>query len=87
MLKREGDYSSLKLIDFGFVLSVERGGNFEQSCGTAGFIAPELYSETSKYNEKCEVFSIGVIFYKLLTGEHPFEAETFREICRLNIEC
>jgi len=37
-------------------------------CGTPGFVAPEVlgYQSGSKlYDEKCDIFSIGVIFYIL----------------------
>lgn len=37
-------------------------------CGTPGFIAPEIlnYSKTTPiYNEKCDIYSAGIIFYIL----------------------
>jgi calcium-dependent protein kinase len=36
-------------------------------------MAPEVYN--SKYDEKCDVWSCGVILYKLLSGRFPFEAD------------
>ena len=46
-------------------------------CGTYQFIAPELYvSEQDgsmfRYSEKNDIWSLGVIFYTLLTGQNPF---------------
>ena len=44
-------------------------------CGTLGFMAPEiLNSENNTYNEKVDIFSLGCIFYMLLTGKQPFES-------------
>ena len=39
-------------------------------CGTPGFVAPEIISlkDNETYNEKCDIFSAGVIFYFLLRG-------------------
>jgi serine/threonine protein kinase len=43
-------------------------------CGTPGFIAPEIFLD-QKYNEKCDIFSAGVIFYILINGKCLFEAK------------
>lgn len=33
-------------------------------CGTIGFIAPEILNEQiNSYNEQCDMFSVGAIFY------------------------
>ena len=37
-------------------------------CGTPGYVAPEianLVDKSSKYDKVCDVFSSGVIFFKL----------------------
>ena len=44
-------------------------------CGTPGFVAPEIYAfvkPTDHYGLKCDLFSVGVTFFYMLTGTLPY---------------
>lgn len=59
---------TVKIIDFG--TSVIKKGDIKEKTGTAYYIAPEVIK--NNYNEKCDIWSLGVIMYILLSGEPPF---------------
>uniref|UniRef100_A0A7S4QNH5 non-specific serine/threonine protein kinase n=1 Tax=Alexandrium monilatum TaxID=311494 RepID=A0A7S4QNH5_9DINO len=64
-----------KLIDFG-LSSVRRPGDasgrwMKEPVGTVAFVAPEVLSDTH-YGPECDVWSIGIMLYIVLTDQHPF---------------
>lgn len=77
----EADGATIKLIDFGFsAKGFNTQGTDVQGClGTLGYLAPEVVraamSKDASYNEKCDIWSLGVVFYELLSGEPAFHKE------------
>ena len=48
--------------------------------GTPYYVAPEVL--LSEYDEKCDLWSVGVISYMLLSGKPPFTGENEFEIIK-----
>ena len=69
---------TVKLIDFGTCNYLEAGNFLSQTMGTPYFVAPEVLN--GKYNEKCDIWSMGVTLYLLLCGFPPFEGKNSEEI-------
>ncbi|CDW74871.1 protein kinase domain containing protein [Stylonychia lemnae] len=75
---KKGD--QIKLIDFGTAQKFTTGKSMTQTFGTAYYIAPEVL--TSSYDQKCDVWSIGVIMYMLLSGKPPFDGVDDKQIIK-----
>mmetsp|Transcript_61039 Transcript_61039/g.176793 ORF Transcript_61039/g.176793 Transcript_61039/m.176793 type:complete len:505 (-) Transcript_61039:114-1628(-) len=75
------DSNHLKLIDFGFSKVWEPNVNMHVSCGTLSYVAPEVLARN--YNFKCDLWSLGVIVFVLLSGYMPFAGSD--EVLRANI--
>jgi len=60
--------AELKLIDFG--ISKNFSGGLTDAVGTLYTIAPEVF--LGKYDERCDMWSVGVLAYLVLSGEAPF---------------
>lgn len=65
--------SHLKIIDFGFAEGFHPGiKSFNVICGTPSYIAPEIALGGS-YDEKCDIWSCGVMLYQMISGSFPFD--------------
>ena len=61
----------LKIADFGLSRIADERGNAQTVCGTPMFMAPQvIYRQT--YTYKCDLFSLGVIFFNARTQSFPF---------------
>ena len=68
----------IKLIDWGGARYFSRHKKMTKVNGTPYYIAPEVLNEV--YDEKCDIWSAGVILYILLCGYPPFNGESDKEI-------
>jgi calcium-dependent protein kinase len=71
-------YFQIKVIDFGTAKIFEKGQKEKRLIGSCYYIAPEVLKKD--YNEKCDLWSCGVILYTLLCGYAPFLGKTEAEI-------
>ncbi|KAI1265193.1 kinase-like protein [Xylariaceae sp. FL1019] len=85
-----GIHGEIKISDFGW--SVHAPNNRRETmCGTLDYLPPEMVksgSSDNSYNEKIDLWSLGVLTYEFLVGEAPFEdtpVMTQRRIARADM--
>lgn len=82
--------NQIVICDFG--LSTYANDKLDSKVGTPGFIAPEILNpekdiDNSTLTTKIDIFSMGIIFYIQITGEHPFYSKKDPEILANNKAC
>ena len=78
LLDSDSSGAVIKVIDFGTSQKFDPKAKMNQTFGTPYYIAPEILA--GNYNEKCDIWSCGVIMYILLSGKPPFDGQTDDEI-------
>lgn len=66
----------VKIMDFGLakLKGVQNDTNEESTLGTLTYMSPEQI-RGDNIDERSDLFSLGIVFYEMLTGLHPFNAE------------
>jgi eukaryotic-like serine/threonine-protein kinase len=73
---------TVKLTDFGIAKDMDVTALTAANCtvGTASYMSPEQCRGERDLTAKSDLYSLGVLFYELLTGRKPFQAETPMEM-------
>jgi serine/threonine protein kinase len=78
------------IIDFGLATLTDALPYLYFRCGTPGFLSPEIANLVSKKERQAcssDMFSLGCIFYKMLTGHYLFAGKTAKEVLQHNRKC
>ena len=78
LLEDKGNDSIIKIIDWGCAKNFNKNEKLTNKDGTPYYIAPEVLE--GYYDEKCDIWSCGVILYIMLCGYPPFDGENEEEI-------
>jgi predicted Ser/Thr protein kinase len=73
---------TVKLTDFGIAKDTDVTALTAANCtvGTASYMSPEQCKGARDLTPRSDLYSLGVLFYELLTGKKPFEADSPMEM-------
>jgi serine/threonine protein kinase len=77
----DDDNEVMKLIDFGIAKKLTENSYDEMKTlpgmvvGTPAYMSPERCME-EPYDARTDIYNLGLIFYELVAGQHPFQAKT-----------
>jgi serine/threonine protein kinase len=95
MLRKTSKITSddVVIVDFGLAVNMDDLHPVFKTCGTPGFMAPEVIHCKDKYTSfsiprKCDVYGAGVIMYVLCTRQNLFDKSEYDEnsILKKNLE-
>jgi calcium-dependent protein kinase len=76
----------VKIADFGLACFIPKSSKEEtkqillfEKCGTPCYVAPEIFSGKG-YDQRCDIFSVGVVLFNILTGYYLFGGANNQEI-------
>lgn len=80
----QGGKSQLKLIDFGFAKNWDPCAHAPMmaSCGSIAYVSPDVLRARG-YDNKCDLWSLGVIVWMLLCGYPPFHGNEKSMIAKI----
>jgi len=75
------------IADFGLATNVHEKVYLFCRCGTPGYVAPEVINikdMKAHYSSICDIYSVGLIFYLLLSGKPAFNAKSYNSVVKQN---
>ncbi len=91
-LHREGGDETVKLIDFGVArlreITGDPGGLTSTShvIGSMGYMAPEQFKSAKSVGYPADLYAVGVVIFRTLTGRLPFVSRSLEAIIRMKSE-
>ena len=74
------DNYDIKVCDFGWCTEYEQEDEMRKTfCGTYEYMAPEIFDK-KPYDEKIDVWALGVLLYELVHGKSPFRGNSVIDI-------
>ena len=74
------DNLELKLGDFSNATKISENEKLYEICGNPNYMAPEMIDGEKGYSYQVDIWSLGIILYKLIIGKFPFESNNKEEL-------
>ena len=73
----------VKVLDFGISKALDRDLNLtgsQATLGTPAYMSPEQLRASRDVDTRTDIWSLGVVLFELVSGFHPYDAQTFGEL-------
>ena len=75
----------IKVLDFGISKATAQGGldltHSKVILGTPSYMPPEQMRSSKEVDARADIWALGAVMYKLMTGRRPFQGENLTELC------
>lgn len=92
-IQREGPREVVKVIDFGVARLLEVTDDGSQGLtsashllGSVGYMAPEQFAQASKVTGAADLYAVGVVIFRMITGQLPFVSKQIEAVIRMKRE-
>ena len=72
------------ITDLGMACRDDSLVDLSMKCGTPGYVAPEIIRGSARCSAKSDIFSLGCLFFHLITSSHVFTGNNGMEILNAN---
>lgn len=79
------DFKKIKIADFGFgefIRLLIKANKYQELLDTLPYYSPEFIEGNEPIQRQSDIYSLGVLFYRLLVGEVPWATESLQEYLR-----
>jgi len=81
-----GDRPFVKILDFGIARAtqdpeLQRLTHTGGVIGTAHYMSPEQLFEGKQADHRTDIWALGIVLYRMLTGRLPFDGTTYGDLC------
>ena len=75
--------NEIKIIDFGFGIYNPENKLQNFFCGTPNYMSPEILNKKYYLSEKSDLWSLGILFYKMCCADFPFKGKDEKELFKV----